>query len=282
MAFSWPRFGQILRVLALEQSSESRILGPKTSRDFAGKKALSSQRALSFTVKGASQGSLWLDPEKKKFPPLKLPTDTIPTPPPPPSPGRHRPPPPCEAPFPLTKGPFTMKIRSHPGKPNQRKASSCIFYGGIPEQKFDMWIVLVFPRKTTRIHKSGRNSWTFRFGPFKHVNIKKHPENSPVRIPPWNSLCGDSSPGKWREEEPPPYQDWGLSNLYFEGPFNSLFEGAWTVKCKPWTERLATKGLSRQASRAAWKRRINRELEAKIAHKPWIREGLSREVQTVN
>ena len=42
------------------------------------------------------------------------------------------------------------------------------------------------------------------------------------------------------------------------------------------------KGLSRGVSRAAWKRCINRELEAKKAHKPWIREGLNREVQTVN
>ena len=41
-------------------------------------------------------------------------------------------------------------------------------------------------------------------------------------------------------------------------------------------------GLSRGVSRAAWKRRINRELEAKKAHKPWIREGLNRAVQTVN
>ena len=42
------------------------------------------------------------------------------------------------------------------------------------------------------------------------------------------------------------------------------------------------KGLSWQVSRAAWKRRKNRELEAKQAHKPWIREGLNREVPTVN
>ena len=62
----------------------------------------------------------------------------------------------------------------------------------------------------------------------------------------------------------------------------SLVEGVQTVKCKPWTERVAEKELSRGVSRVAWKRRINRELEAKNAHKPWIREGLNREVQTVN
>ena len=32
--------------------------------------------------------------------------------------------------------------------------------------KSSMWIVRVFLRKNTRIHKNGRNSWTFRFGPF--------------------------------------------------------------------------------------------------------------------
>ena len=41
-----------------------------------------------------------------------------------------------------------------------------LFTGAFPEQKFDMWIVLVFLRKSTRIHKDGRNSWSFRFGPF--------------------------------------------------------------------------------------------------------------------
>ena len=45
------------------------------------------------------------------------------------------------------------------------------------------------------------------------------------------------------------------------------------MKCKPWTERLAKKGLPRQVSRGAWKMPINRELEAKRAHKPWIWEG---------
>ena len=64
------------------------------------------------------------------------------------------------------KGVFWTRVRSGPGKPNQRKVSSWTFRRGIPEQKFDMWIVLVFLRKNTRIHKKGRNSWTFRFGPF--------------------------------------------------------------------------------------------------------------------
>ena len=50
-------------------------------------------------------------------------------------------------------------------------------------------------------------------------------------------------------------------------------EGTQTVKCKPWTERVEEKRLSRGVSRAASKRRINRELEAEKAHKPWIREG---------
>ena len=59
-------------------------------------------------------------------------------------------------------------------------------------------------------------------------------------------------------------------------------EGAQTVKCKPWTERVAEKGLSRGVSRAPWRRRRNRESEAKKAHKPWICEGLNRVVQTEN
>ena len=51
---------------------------------------------------------------------------------------------------------------------------------------------------------------------------------------------------------------------------------------KQWTEKVAKKGLSRQVSRGAWKRRINRELKAKMAHKLWIREGPNSEVQRVN
>ena len=58
-------------------------------------------------------------------------------------------------------------IRSGPGKPNQRKVSSWTFRRGIPEQKFDMWIVLVFLRKKHQnSQKNGRNSWTFSFWPF--------------------------------------------------------------------------------------------------------------------
>ena len=45
------------------------------------------------------------------------------------------------------------------------------------------------------------------------------------------------------------------------GKFRAIFRAAQIMKCKPWTERLAKKGLSRQVSRRAWKRRI----------KPWIR-----------
>ena len=56
-------------------------------------------------------------------------------------------------------------FRSGPGKPNQRKVSSWTFAGAF-RNKSSMWIVLVFLRKNTRIHKKGRNSWTFRFGPF--------------------------------------------------------------------------------------------------------------------
>ena len=36
---------------------------------------------------------------------------------------------------------------------------------GAFRNKSSMWIVLVSPKKNTRIHKNGWNSWTFRFGP---------------------------------------------------------------------------------------------------------------------
>ena len=39
-------------------------------------------------------------------------------------------------------------------------------FPGAFRNKSSMWIALVFPRKNTRIHKNGRNSWTFCFGPF--------------------------------------------------------------------------------------------------------------------
>ena len=58
-----------------------------------------------------------------------------------------------------------VSVRSGPGKPNQRKVSSWTFPRGAFRNKSSMWIVLVFLRKNTRIHKNGRNSWTSRFGP---------------------------------------------------------------------------------------------------------------------
>ena len=42
------------------------------------------------------------------------------------------------------------------------------------------------------------------------------------------------------------------------------------------------KGAVETGVKSGLKKGINRELEAKKAHKPWIREGLNREVQTVN
>ena len=57
-------------------------------------------------------------------------------------------------------------IRSGPGKPNQTKASSWTFPGGIPEQKFNVNRACFPKEKHQTIHKNGRNSWTFRFGPF--------------------------------------------------------------------------------------------------------------------
>ena len=59
----------------------------------------------------------------------------------------------------------TSFLRSGPGKPNQKKSVHELFAGAF-RNKSSMWIVLVFLRKNTRIHENGRNSWTFRFGPF--------------------------------------------------------------------------------------------------------------------
>ena len=51
-------------------------------------------------------------------------------------------------------------IRSGPA--NQTKERSVHkFLAGAFRNKSSMWIVLVFLRKNTRIHKNGRNSWTF-------------------------------------------------------------------------------------------------------------------------
>ena len=50
---------------------------------------------------------------------------------------------------------------------NQTKERSVHeLFAGAFRNKNSMWIELVFLRKNTRIHKNGRNSWTFRFGPF--------------------------------------------------------------------------------------------------------------------
>ena len=59
------------------------------------------------------------------------------------------------------------KLFSGVAPANQTKERSVheLFAGGF-QNKSSMWIVLVFLRKNTRIHKNGRNSWTFRFGPF--------------------------------------------------------------------------------------------------------------------
>ena len=70
--------------------------------------------------------------------------------------------------FPSQSPLHLAKIRSLPGKPNQRKASSWTFPGGIPEQKFDMWVSCLFSQEKTPefTWKWAKFIWTFRFGPF--------------------------------------------------------------------------------------------------------------------
>ena len=61
----------------------------------------------------------------------------------------------------------STKIRSGPGKPkNQRKVSSWTFHRGIPEQEFNVNRACFPKEKHQNLQKYGRNSWTFRFGPF--------------------------------------------------------------------------------------------------------------------
>ena len=71
---------------------------------------------------------------------------------------------------PLSLGSLTPSLdsqKSGVAPANQTKERSVheLFTGAF-RNKSSMWIVLVFLRKNTRIHKNGRNSWTFRFGPF--------------------------------------------------------------------------------------------------------------------
>ena len=59
-----------------------------------------------------------------------------------------------------------VSLQEWPRQTKPKNASSWTFPGGIPEQKFNVNRAFCFPRKNTRIHKNGRNSWTSRFGPF--------------------------------------------------------------------------------------------------------------------
>ena len=58
-----------------------------------------------------------------------------------------------------------MVIRSHPGKPNQRKASSWTFPGGIPEQKFDVNRAC-FPKEKHQNSQKWAKFMNFSFWPF--------------------------------------------------------------------------------------------------------------------
>ena len=56
-------------------------------------------------------------------------------------------------------------FRSGPGKPNQRKVGSWTFRRGIPEQKFDMWIVIVFLREKHQNSQKWAKFMNFSFWP---------------------------------------------------------------------------------------------------------------------
>ena len=76
--------------------------------------------------------------------------------------------------------------------------------------------------------------------------------------------------------------EFSFPKQYARNSIPPVFRGRVNREVQTVNWKVAEKGLSRQASRAAWKRRINRELEAKMAHKLWVRERLNSEVQTVN
>ena len=60
-----------------------------------------------------------------------------------------------------------MRAKSGVAPANQTKERSVHeLFAGAFRNRSSMWIVLVFLRKNTRIHKNGQNSWTFRFGLF--------------------------------------------------------------------------------------------------------------------
>ena len=70
-----------------------------------------------------------------------------------------------------------LKSGVAPANQTKEKVGSWTFRRGIPEQKFDMWMVLGFPRKNIRIHKKmGEIHMNFsRFGPFFGLVFREIP-----------------------------------------------------------------------------------------------------------
>ena len=103
----------------------------------------------------------------------------------------------CESPVPLSPlldGLYFFKVNapySGVAPANQTKGRSVHeLFAGAFRNKSSMWIVLVFPKKkNTRIHKKGRNSWTFRFGAFFGLVCRGDswlmPHEWPLKLPKW-------------------------------------------------------------------------------------------------
>ena len=143
--------------------------------------------------------------------------------------------------FPSPKGPKIEKIQDRPPglkfQSNQTEERSVHeLFAGAFRNKSSMWIVLVFLRKNTRIHKNGRNSWTFRFGPFFGLVCRG---NYWVKRD-W----------KFQASHPPnPYSLWGILQVgianfkrdWFFSIFGPLGFGgfSWTpwCRCRRWRER---------------------------------------------
>ena len=121
------------------------------------------------------------------------------------------------------------KIRSGRGKPNQRKVNSWIFRRGIPEQKWDMWIVLVFLRKNRERKFSPKFFWPkFFWTPWGHgrprLRVMDVRTEMLVFFQDFESLTEVSAPGR-----PPGYPcgrlpDIRPQNLLFGAAFPFLIE----------------------------------------------------------
>ena len=80
-----------------------------------------------------------------------------------------------------------------------------------------------------------------------HINIKKHPENLPVGIPPKIWLYGVLRLDK-KGEEAPPHKKLGLSNIHARDPFESFYVGILDVILSPLDSEMLASVFAGEAS----------------------------------